>query len=205
MLPEVTGEQAVAFERLRSLGLIASAGLFGVLIVLLGMALAPAIVGRLVAATLGSRRPSVADKLEKLARGIAEGLAALPSLAPLLKFMVATLAYWAINALGTWLLAVGCGIEIGFPEALAILAVLNLSLLIPGGPGMFGVFHYGLILGLSMFVDAATVESRGSLFIFWLYVTQMSMGVLLGAIAQRMLKLDWRALVRPNAEHSHER
>jgi uncharacterized membrane protein YbhN (UPF0104 family) len=193
MLPEVTGEQAVAFEHLRSLGLLASAGLFGVLIVLLGMALAPATVGRLVAATIGRLLPIVADKLEQLARGIAEGLAALPSLAPLLKFMVATIAYWATNALGTWLLAVGCGLDVGFPEALAILAVLNLSLLIPGGPAQFGVFHYGLILGLSMFVDAATVESRGSLFIFWIYVTQMSMGVLLGAIAQRMLKLDWRA------------
>jgi hypothetical protein len=193
LLPEVTGEQALAVERLRSLGLIASGGLFASLIVLIAMALAPSTVGRLVAATLGRLLPSFASKLEKLARGIAEGLAALPSLTPLLAFLLATLAYWTSNAFGTWLLARGCGLDIGFPEALAMMSVLGISLLIPGGPGQFGVFHYGMILGLSMFVDTATLEARGSVFIFWMFVTQLSMGVVLGAIAQRMLRLDWRA------------
>lgn len=204
MLPEVDGEQAEAIAYLRSLGLIAAAGLFAVLLTLVAMALSPGTVGRLVAATLGRLLPKLADKLEQLARGIAEGLAALPSPAPLLKFLLATLAYWASNALGTWLLARGCGLDIGFPEALAILAVLNLSLLLPGGPGMLGVFQYGMLLGLSMFVDAATVESSGSLFIFWTYVTQMSMGVLLGAIAQRALKLDWRAVLSGHPEQAVE-
>jgi glycosyltransferase 2 family protein len=197
LLPEVSGEQALAVERLRSLGLLASAGLFAVLLVLIGMALAPGTVGRPVAATLGRLLPSVADKLEALARGIAEGLRALPSIAPLLKFLLGTVLYWLCNALGTWALARGCGLEIGFPEALAMMSVLGISLLIPGGPGQFGVFHYGMILGLSMFVDAATVETRGSVFIFWMFVTQLSMGVVLGLIAQRMLELDWRALIHP--------
>jgi len=193
LLPEVTGEQAAAVERLRSLGLVASAGLFAILVVLIAMALAPGTVGRLVAATLGRLLPGLAGKLEQLARGIAEGLAALPSIAPLLKFLAGTLLSWASNALGTWLLARGCGLDVGFPEALAMMSVLGISLLIPGGPGQFGVFHYGMILGLSMFVDQATLETRGSVFIFWMFVTQLSMGVLLGVIAQRTLRLDWRA------------
>jgi glycosyltransferase 2 family protein len=193
LLPEVAGDQAEAVERLRSLGLLASAGLFAVLLVLIGMALAPGSVGRLVAATLGRLVPPLADKLEGLARGVAEGLAALPSIAPLLKFLAATLGYWLSNALGTWILARGCGLDIGFAEALAMMSVLGLSLLIPGGPGQFGVFHYGMILGLSMFVSADVLESRGSVFIFWMFVTQLSMGVVLGVIAQRMLRLDWRA------------
>lgn len=198
LLPEVAAEQALAVERLRSLGLLASGGLLAILLVLIGMALAPGTVGRLVAATLGRLLPGIAEKLEGLARGIAEGLRALPSIKPLLKFLLGTVLYWLSNALGTWVLARGCGLDIGFPEALAMMSVLGISLLIPGGPGQFGVFHYGMILGLSMFVDAATVESRGSVFIFWMFVTQLSMGVVLGLIAQRTLDLDWRALLNPS-------
>jgi uncharacterized membrane protein YbhN (UPF0104 family) len=193
LLPEVHGEQAAAVERLRELGLVASAGLFAVLAVLVAMALSPGGVGRLVAATLGRLVPPLATKLEDLARGIAEGLAALPSIAWLLKFLAGTVLYWASNALGTWLLARGCGLDISFPAALAMMSVLGISLLIPGGPGQFGIFHYGMILGLSMFVSEAVVHEQGSVFIFWMFVTQLSMGLILGIIAQRMLHLDWRA------------
>ncbi len=192
-LPVVAGEQAAAVERLRTLGLLASAGLFAVLIVLIAMALSPDKVGWLVGATLGRVVPSLADKLAGLARSIAEGLAALPSAGALLRFLAGTVAYWASNAVGTWLLARGCGIEVSFAAAVAMMSVLGISLLIPGGPAQFGIFHYGMILGLSMFVSEAVVLEQGSVFIFWMYVTQLSMGVLLGVIAQRWLALDWRA------------
>jgi uncharacterized membrane protein YbhN (UPF0104 family) len=191
LLPEVSGEQAEAVEWLHQVGRLAAFGLLGVLVVLLGMAMAPGTVGRLVEATLGRLIPPLATKLGNLARGIAEGLAALPSPLPLLWFLLATCAYWGVNAAGTWLLARGCGLALGFPEALAIVAVLGLSMLVPGGPGQFGVFQYGLALGLSMFVSEELVRSRGSVFIFWMFVTQLSLGVLLGVIAQRRLKLDW--------------
>jgi glycosyltransferase 2 family protein len=200
LLPEAHGEQAAAVERLRSLGLLASGGLFALLVVLLAMALSPIRVGRLVRATLGRVIPPLADKLEALARGVAEGLAALPSIGPLLKFLVGTVAYWAANALGTWLLARGCGLDISFPAALAMMSVLGISLLIPGGPGQFGIFHYGMILGLSMFVSDAVVREQGSVFIFWMFVTQQSMGLALGIIAQRMLALDWRATLGGSPE-----
>ncbi|MCA9700211.1 MAG: flippase-like domain-containing protein, partial [Myxococcales bacterium] len=194
LLPEVSGEQALAVERLRAAGLIASGGLLAVLLVLLGMALAPRFVGRMVAATLGRLLPPLTEKLEGLARGIAEGLAALPSLWPLLEFLAGTAAYWGCNALGTWILARGCGLDLGFPEAMAVMSVLGISLLLPGGPGQLGIFHTGLLLGLSMFVTEAVILDRGSVFIFWMFVTQLSMGVLLGVIAQRRLDLDWRRL-----------
>jgi uncharacterized membrane protein YbhN (UPF0104 family) len=198
-LPEVGGEQAEAVARLRSLGMIASGGLLAVLAVLVAMALSPGTVGRFVGATLGRLIPPLAEKLESLARGVAEGLAALPSLGPLLKFLAVTVAYWATNALGTWLLARGCGLDISFWAALATMSVLGISLLVPGGPGQFGVFHYGLLLGLSMFVGEAVVRDEGSVFIFWMFVLQLSMGVVLGTIAQRRLELDWRATLTGTA------
>jgi len=194
LLPEVDGAQAEAVERLRALGLFASGGLAGLLALLLGMALAPRLGGRLVTATLGRVAPTIAEKLEGLALGIAEGLAALSPL-PLFKFLLATLAYWGANVLGTWVLARGCGLALGFPEAMAIMAVLGISLLLPGGPGQLGIFHTGMILGLSMFVSEAVILTHGSVFIFWMFVAQLSMGVLLGVVAQRYLALDWRRVL----------
>lgn len=193
LLPEVAGEQAEAVQWLREVGTLATAGLLAVLLVLLAMAMAPSTVGRLVERTLGRMVPPLASKLAGLARGVAEGLAALPSPLTLLYFLLATLVYWGINALGTWLLARGCGLALGFPEACAIMAVLGLSLLIPGGPGQFGIFHYGMALGLSMFVPEQLLLERGSVFIFWMFVTQLSLGVALGLVAQRGLGIDWRS------------
>ena len=106
-------------------------------------------VGRLVAATLGRLVPPLADKLEGLARSIAEGLAALPSIAPLLKFLAGTVAYWAPTRSGPGCWPAAAASTSGFPEALAMMSVLGISLLIPGGPGQFGMFHYGMILGLA--------------------------------------------------------
>ena len=193
-LPAVEGEQAAAVERLRAMGLVASGGLLAVLVVLLGMAVSPDTVGRLVAATLG-RIPWFGDKLTGLSQGIAEGLAALPSPRALLLFLAGTFAYWAVNALGTWILAIGSGLDISFAAALAIMSVLGISLLLPGGPAQFGIFHYGLLLGLSMFVSEEVLHARGSVFIFWMFVTQLGVGLVLGLIAQRMLDLDWRSLL----------
>ena len=198
-LPDVSGEQAAAVERLRALGLIASAGLFAMLVVLVAMALSPKSVGKLVEATVGRLVPPLAEKLSNLARSIAEGLAALPSASALAWFLAGTVAYWATNALGTWLLARGCGIDVSFADSVAMMSVLGISLLIPGGPGQFGVFHYGMILGLSMFVSDTVVREQGSVFIFWMFVTQIGMGVLLGMVAQRSLALDWRATLTGRA------
>lgn len=189
LLPELSGEQAEQVAWLRGVGTIVAALLLGGLLVLLAMAMAPQVVGRLVDATIGRVIPVVGSKLSGLARGIAEGLAALPSPLALLAFLGTTLAYWAINALGMWLLARGCGLPIDLLETCALMAVLGLSLLVPGGPGQFGIFHYGMALGLGMFVEPALVLERGSVLIFWMYVTQLSLGSLLGVLAQRGLGL----------------
>lgn len=192
LLPELAGEQAEQVAWLHRIGTIVALVLLGGLLVLLAMAMSPQVVGRLVDMTIGRVIPVLGSKLAGLARGIAEGLAALPSPLALLGFLLGTLVYWAINALGMWLLARGCGLPIDFLEACAIMAVLGLSLLVPGGPAQFGIFHYGMALGLGMFVDQALVLERGSVLIFWMYVTQLSLGSLLGVLAQRRLGIEWK-------------
>jgi hypothetical protein len=93
------------------------AALFGAaLLVLLALAVWPRAAGDLVRRSLGRLAPGVAERLAELARGIAEGLAALPSARPLILFLLVTLAYWAANALGMWMLARGCGVPSASPR-----------------------------------------------------------------------------------------
>jgi hypothetical protein len=169
------------------------AALFGgLLLVLLALAIWPRAIGALLRATLGRLAPGLADRLAELARGLAEGLAALPSPRPLLLFLAVTLAYWACNALGMWLLARGCGLELGLAETAAVLAVLNLTLLIPGPPAHVGTFQLGVLTGLALFVPPELVAARGPVYAFWLYVCQLGMIVALGLPATLRLRWGWR-------------
>jgi uncharacterized membrane protein YbhN (UPF0104 family) len=151
-----------------------------------------AMFGALLQATLGRVAPGLATRLAGLARGVAEGLAALPSPRPLLLFLAVTLVYWAFNALGMWLLARGCGLDLGLAETAAVLAVLNLTLLIPGPPAHVGTFQLGVITGLALFVPPELLAARGPVYAFYLYVCQLGMIVALGLPATLRLRWGWR-------------
>ena len=123
-----------------------------------------------------------------------EGLRALPSAKPLALFALTSLLYWLANAAGMWLLARGCGLPLDFQQTVVLLAIMNIALIIPGGPAQFGVFQTGVALGLALFCSAELVLSAGSKFVFYLYVSQLSTIVALGLVSQRSLKLDWRSI-----------
>ncbi len=169
------------------------AALFGaVLLGLLALAIWPRAVGSLVRATVGRVAPGLADRLATLASGVAEGLTALPSVRPLVLFVLATLVYWAANALGMWVLARGCGVPLGPAEVVAVLAVLNLTLLIPGPPAHVGTFQLGVLTGLALFLPPDLLAARGAVFAFYLYVCQLAMIVALGVPASLHLRWGWR-------------
>jgi len=169
------------------------AALFGAaLLVLLALAVWPRAAGDLVRRSLGRVAPRLAARLAELARGVAEGLAALPSVRPLLLFILFTLAYWAANALGMWLLAAGCGVPLGLAETFAVLAVLNLTLLVPGPPAHIGTFQLGVLGGLALFLPPGLVADRGAVFAFYLYACQLALIVALGLVASLRLRWGWR-------------
>ena len=166
------------------------------LLVLLVMALRPNMAARLTDALVGWISPKLADAMARVARGVGEGLRALPSARPLATFVGVSILYWSANAAGMWLLAWGCGLPIGFQGAVVLLAVMNLVLIIPGGPAQVGTFQGGVAAGLHLLLPATVVMAGGSKFAFYLYVTQLSTIVALGLLSQWSLKLDWRAVLR---------
>jgi glycosyltransferase 2 family protein len=188
--------QPPGYERLFevTVGVVSAFG--AALVVLVWMAIRPEVGGRIVRASLGRVAPGMAARVANVVTGIAEGLSALPSARPLGTFVVLTLAYWVVNALGMWLLARGCGLPLGLVETAAVLAVMNIALLAPGGPAQLGVFQTGVAIGLGLFVSAETVEHQGSTFAFYLYVCQLATIAIVGLWAQRKLALDWRAVLR---------
>ncbi|MEM6290892.1 MAG: lysylphosphatidylglycerol synthase transmembrane domain-containing protein [Myxococcota bacterium] len=167
-----------------------------------------ALAGMLAAARWPAQVASLADRLVRWAsprlatwardtvHGVADGFAALPNIGAIAGFVVATAGYWAANAAGMWLLAQGCGLDLSLGEAVATLAIMNLALLVPGGPAQLGVFQSGIALALHLFVPADVVQTAGSKFAFFLYVCQLGTIVTLGLTSQWSLSLDWRAALR---------
>ncbi len=178
----------------------ASLGVVGVfllaLLVLIAMARFPRAVGGLVERVTSWVLPGLARKLADVARGVSEGLAALPSPRPLALFLLGTAAYWSINVLGMWVLARGCGITLTIQETTAVMAVTNLALLIPGPPAQLGTFHLGVLTGLSLFLDDATVRGQGVVFAFYLYACQVTTITALGLLGQMRLEVRWREVLR---------
>lgn len=126
----------------------------------------------LVSKRLGQK---LADTAEKLANGLhflGRGRDAGP-------FLLETTAYWLLNALGMWILAWGCGVvhadgsAITFGEACALMGMLGCTILIPGPPGLLGVFQAGIYAGMTMYFPTSIVTGAGSAYVFLLYMIQL--------------------------------
>src|SRR3569623_1698452 len=82
-------------------------------------------------------------------------------------------------AIGMGLLAYACGVTHGdgsaitFGEACTLMGMLGCTILIPGPPGLLGVFQAGIYAGMTMYFPTAIVTGAGSAYVFLLYTTQV--------------------------------
>jgi uncharacterized protein (TIRG00374 family) len=184
-----TPAEGIATLRAATTGVM---GLFvAALMVLLVMARWPAFAGRAIDATVGRVAPRLSRFASDLASGVSAGMAALPKGGPLAGFVAATAVYWAINAVAMWILATACDLPLSLSQTISVMAVMNIALLVPGGPAQLGVFQGGVVLGLSLFVAPAVVHDRGSTFVFYLYLGQLLAISGAGLWAQRSLRVRW--------------
>ncbi|HSU41337.1 MAG TPA: lysylphosphatidylglycerol synthase transmembrane domain-containing protein [Polyangiaceae bacterium] len=120
----------------------------------------------------------LAAKIEQMAQGL--GFLARPRQA--VPFMLLTLAYWGLNAVGFWLLAVGCGIDIGFFGATATMGVVALGIIVPATPGFFGAFQLAIYAGLAMYLPPDAVTDAGSVYAFLGYVLPIGLTMFVGVL-----------------------
>jgi glycosyltransferase 2 family protein len=115
-------------------------------------------------------------------------------------FLVETTLYWGFNAVGMWFLAWGCGVMHAdgtgpsFGEACALMGMLGCAILIPGPPGLLGVFQAGIYAGMTMYYPTDVVVGSGASYVFLMYASQVVIQLVLGAIGLVMERGGLKAL-----------
>jgi len=74
------------------------------------------------------------------------------------------------------------------------MGMLGITLLIPGPPGMLGVFQLGVSAGMSMYFPAETTLGEGAAYVFLLYIIQVLWTVTAAAGCLLTDRGSWRAL-----------
>ena len=149
---------------------------------------------------VGKISRKAAEKLSGMFEKFADGLHVFGRADDALGFFVETTFYWGFNVFGMWLLAWGCGVTHAdgspprFGEACALMGMLGCTILIPGPPGMLGVFQAGIYAGMTMFYPTSVVTGPGAAYVFLLYATQCVSTVVAGAVGLAVDRQGLRAL-----------
>ena len=144
---------------------------------------------RATMAVFGLVSKRLGEKLAGTAEKLAEGLHFLARGKDLGGFLVETCVYWLFNVCGMWLLAWGCGVihadgsAISFGEACALMGMLGCTILIPGPPGLVGVFQAGIYAGMTMYFPREIVVGAGAAYVFLLYGLQLGWTVAAAAFS----------------------
>jgi len=133
----------------------------------------------------------LADKVDS----VAEGVRSLGDGRLFAAFLLESVGYWGMNALGMWLLAWGTGLPLGPGHAVAVMGVLAMGILLPAGPGLFGNFQLAVSTALRLYVVESMVGREGAAFVFLLYVTQAVLITLAGVIPLYLLRIPFGALL----------
>lgn len=120
---------------------------------------------------------------------VADGVATLADPRLAFGFLLESTLYWGCNALGMWVLALGCGLELSFGQAVGVMGVLAIGILLPAGPGLFGSFQLAVSLALQLFFASEIVNGVGSIYVFLLFTVQAVGIVLAGVIPLLTLRV----------------
>ncbi len=144
---------------------------------------------RATVAIVGIVSKKLAEKLAHEAERLAEGLDVLRSPRDAAGYLLETTLYWGVNAAGMWFLAWGAGLEHAdgsaptFGEAAAMMGMLGITILIPGPPGLLGIFQAGLFCGMTFYYPSAIVQERGPAYAFLLFSVQVLFTIIAGGVA----------------------
>jgi glycosyltransferase 2 family protein len=143
---------------------------------------------RTTLAVFGVVSKKLGEKLAGIAERLADGLHFFGRKEDALGFFFETGIYWGLNVLGMWLLAWGCGIvhadgtAITFGETCALMGMLGITILVPGPPGLLGVFQLGIYAGMTMYFPTSVVTGQGAAYVFLIYATQLAWTVIAALI-----------------------
>lgn len=135
---------------------------------------------------IGFVSPRFAEHLALMVSKLADGLHVFGRGRDALGFLAETSVYWGLNGIGMWVLALGCGVvhadgsAITLGESFALMGMLGCTILIPGPPGLLGVFQAGIYAGMTMYFPTSIVTGPGAAYVFLLYISQVVATLVLG-------------------------
>ncbi|WP_394820488.1 YbhN family protein [Pendulispora albinea] len=130
-------------------------------------------------AVFGLVSKKLGEKLSGIAERLADGLHAFSRGRDAIGFLWETTLYWFFMVASMWALAWGCGVAhadgsaITFGETCALMGMLSVAILIPGPPGLLGVFQAGIYAGMTMYFPTHVVIGEGAAYVFLLYLVQL--------------------------------
>jgi glycosyltransferase 2 family protein len=140
--------------------------------------------------------PKLGALLAEKVGNVADGLRSIGSARLAGGFLAESMAYWGVNALGVYLLGVGCGLPMTFGHAVSVMGVLAIGILLPAGPGLFGNFQLAVLACLRLYFPESVVAEQGAVFVFLLYVLQSAVMVVAGVIPLYAMKVHMVDMVR---------
>jgi uncharacterized membrane protein YbhN (UPF0104 family) len=157
--------------------------------------------------SIGRVAPNLAHTLATKVGNVADGIRSIGDARLAAGFVAESLLYWGCNAVGVWLLGIGCGLPMQLGHAAAVMGVLAIGILLPTGPGLFGNFQLAVSAALRLYFAESVVGAQGAVFIFLLYLLQSTVMIVAGVIPLYALRVRMRDLVsipptseRPPAE-----
>jgi uncharacterized protein (TIRG00374 family) len=156
------------------------------LVVLLLAARHPEPASRIARVFVGQK---LAQRVDDIARRFAGAIRALLVAGRGVPFFSISIAYWAVTVLQAWLVLFACGIDLGLAEACAIVAIVALSIQVPGGPAQVGQFQVGMTLALSLFLAEAAVRGPGSSFALVMYFLQLGGAAVAAGVGALLLSM----------------
>jgi uncharacterized membrane protein YbhN (UPF0104 family) len=101
------------------------------------------LVGRLLPGRLGERAAAAAGRVAGTIAVLFDWRRGLP-------FVLWSAVYWSLTVCQLWLVLLACGLELGFADAAAVVAIVGLAIQLPGGPAQAGSFQFGMAAALGL-------------------------------------------------------
>jgi glycosyltransferase 2 family protein len=131
--------------------------------------------------------PRIADIIEGKLLDMIRGFGVLHDPRNLIAFVGWSLAYWVVNGLSMWVLALGFGIPLPVMGAFATMGILAVGIMAPNTPGLVGQFQIctmaGLTLYLGQLVPGTPLHGMAYAYAFALWGLQFVWYIGMGALA----------------------
>lgn len=141
-----------------------------------------ALAVRVTEKVVGPFSPRLAARVGGMMDAFIHGLRLVPSRKKTALFLLLTVAYWGLNALGIAVLARGFGFDLSFVQACTVLGMLVVGVMIPAGPGMVGTFQGAILIGLGLFLPSDVVRTTGTAYANVLWAAQVFQQVTFGTV-----------------------